>query len=806
MGILQSLREKQFTCIVEFTPHSRADVQRMAEVSRDLAALNDKYASKGVKIAGVALTQNPGGSLAYEHHAALAVLNEKGMGEGIEAMPHITGKEMNADALRTILRALAEAGVTTILALTGDVPGSAQGVFELDSLGILELANEISYSLLKKARNPEQMAQIPVLNAGAAVSPFKYTEGSLAMQLIKASKKVRAGAAFLICQSGWDAERSEFLLNELQVENTPLIGNVQVVNYVAARFMRSLPGCVISDPFLERLRGETADDAQERASQQAAMFRGLGYAGIHIGKPGDFQSAEEVEAILDRALEIPDWREHKENLTFPMPERPAPLLRSSASVSKAVHNLVFDEAGALHGIARAALSPFNRSAEREGGLYRLFKGWEAMGKGVLYQCENCGDCFLPENQYVCTIGECEKGLNNPPCGDADPTGICGNNPNRVCVGEKLYYRLVHYKALDSFKRTILPPRDYALRNTASVLNYFFNRDHATKPNPLASSGLIQIGELLHATIPFPGAAMRLMLEAGDKAFSESNKGRLVVEHLIADQARQGANYLDVNLDALGAPNAPDLMRGFVRMIREHGCGVPPCVDSSDVAVLRAGLEEWFALSDAAKQNGGETIRPPLVNSIPFVEREKFRPLIAMRADRPFGIVCLLVGMAGPLKSPDEMFEAAREMFSLATEAGFQPGDIFFDTVTLGIASDGCMDAMGNIKASHTRNSFLAIERIRKDPTMKGVHALLGVSNWTFGAQRRRIGHIRAFIAAAQKYGLDAVIADVEKEFGLREAAPELVEFVEMFVGLDGGEESMLTYSAEMQKARQAGWI
>ena len=90
--------------------------------------------------------------------------------------------------------------------------------------------------------------------------------------------------------------------------------------------------------------------------------------------------------------------------------------------------------------------------------------------------------------------------------------------------------------------------------------------------------------------------------------------------------------------------------------------------------------------------------------------------------------------------------------------------------------------------------------------MKGVHAVLGVSNWVYGATKRRIGHIRAFIAVAQEYGLDGAIVDVEKGFGITPAAPELVDFVKMFVALDGAEDSMMDYSAKMQEARQMKWI
>ena len=47
-----------------------------------------------------------------------------------------------------------------------------------------------------------------------------------------------------------------------------------------------------------------------------------------------------------------------------------------------------------------------------------------------------------------------------------------------------------------------------------------------------------------------------------------------------------------------------------------------------------------------------------------------------------------------------------------------------------------------------------------------------------GAPGRSIGVCRAYVALAQRYGLDAVMADATQDYGLVEAAPDLVELVE----------------------------
>ena len=129
MNLLQSMRDGYFCLVAEFTPHSAADVRKIAEIGKALPELNRKYGDQRVVFPAITLTQNPGGNLSYDHHATLAILRECGFPKEIEIIPHVTGKDMNSDALTALLQALAESGIATVLALTGDIP-SGRGVFE----------------------------------------------------------------------------------------------------------------------------------------------------------------------------------------------------------------------------------------------------------------------------------------------------------------------------------------------------------------------------------------------------------------------------------------------------------------------------------------------------------------------------------------------------------------------------------------------------------------------------------------------------------------------------------------------------
>jgi 5-methyltetrahydrofolate corrinoid/iron sulfur protein methyltransferase len=652
----------------------------------------------------------------------------------------------------------------------------------------------VNVDRLKTARKVEQFAETPQLVAGAAVSPFKYTEYSRLQQYLRVRKKVAQGAAFIICQAGWDAEKSRQLIEALAPLGVPVLGNVLFLDLAAAGITKDLPGCVITDEFMEKLRAETPADAVQRAAQQLAMFRGLGYRGADLS---GFESTEQIQKLLDAALAIDDWEKFKENMTFSPGSHAHPRgLSARPAWLDFLHRNAFEPDGALCPMVRTLLSPAEHSFERLGFVYKVFAAWEALAKGELFDCRLCGDCYLPEDYFICTQGACEKRMPNPPCGDATPEGKCGNNEKRVCVGELLYHRAIKTDDLAGLEARVNPPRDFRVNGTASILNHYFGRSHESRLTLLEQTGIIQIGETIHATIPRVGVAMRYIVSLGEEGFTRPNRGLLVLKDLFTSQARMKPAYIDINVDALGE-NTPHIMRQLIRMLKQYGEGTPPCVDSSNPEVLRAGLDEWYATPGA---------KPPLVNSVNYADVEKTEPIMALRREKRFSIVCLLSGPKGVLESADAMVNAAHELFDMARRYGFKPTEIFFDAVVLGLMFDSCVDELGNPKPSHTYNSFHAIERIMRDPTLKGVNTSLGISNWTHQVKRRRIGHNRAYLHAAMQRGLNTAIVDVTREYVIKPAAKELVQLVQTFAELDASEDALLRYSQAVRSIRQKSWV
>ncbi|MCX7767286.1 MAG: methylenetetrahydrofolate reductase C-terminal domain-containing protein, partial [Candidatus Sumerlaeia bacterium] len=371
---------------------------------------------------------------------------------------------------------------------------------------------------------------------------------------------------------------------------------------------------MVTNAFMEKLKSETPEDAIKRSAQQLAMFRALGYNGADIG---NCTTLEQILQIVDESLKISDWQTVKDNISFPPQKTESPQVPRPPLIMEYLHNLAFEKNGALFKLSKQLLMPAEKSFQQnQGFLYRSFLGLEQFIKGTLFECRLCGDCFLPEDYFVCTQGGCEKGLPNPPCGDPTPEGRCGNNEKRLCAAEIIYVRAARKKELPKLKQNIFDSRDTSLAGTSSILNHFFGRSHSLKATLLERSGLIQIAEMLHASIPTVAPAMFYLKELGEAGFTSPNRGLNLIVDLIISQANCLPAYIDINIDALGE-SAPLLIRHFVRQIKRYGRGVPVCVDSSNPEVLRAGLEEWYA--------NGTSVPPPLINSINYAELDKTRP-------------------------------------------------------------------------------------------------------------------------------------------------------------------------------------
>jgi 5-methyltetrahydrofolate corrinoid/iron sulfur protein methyltransferase len=799
---LLGLSDGRFPVLAEFVPLPGHDLNNFEKFLNGYAQ-KKSVLPEDMRLAGVTIPQSPNGLASLSPADVYSLIGMKNLWADLDVIPHVTAKDHNAEAVKSYLFGLRKLGLESVLALTGDKPSTGKGVFELDSIGLIELIREMNLESFQRAA-PGGFDRVHQFFILAAVSPFKYSEASQRQQYDKMLKKLRVGANALITQMGWDWRKSEELFRYLGDERiqAPVFGNVYLLSTAtpAPRLMYEgkLHGCLVTKDLFEKVAKESLTDHIERAAEQVAMYRDLGAAGVDIGGLWDFDT---LLKIMNRAAEIGGgWRRFKDNLDFGLktlpdgrpgyylydeggrrrePSRPKKTFRKRSF--DFMHRNLLTPGRAMNPALKKALGLSSSLRRGKGVPYKLFLAGEKALKTVLYDCEECGDCFLPDNFGRCTLGECEKGLPNPPCGDADPEGRCGHDTTRRCVGELIYDAAASegMEGLKKWAKTINPGRIAALEGTASLLNYVFEKDHAKKID------LIRIGESLHASIARPAAAMSELLAKEADAFDRPSGALDYVISLIKDQIQHGADYLEVNVDAFGERN-PDLtarmIRDYVRLIRKHGDGVPVCVDSGSPEVLIAGLEAWY-------EDAPPATPAPLLNSIKTYTMDRLFPL---RAEYPFKFIGLLVdihstGSEGSYYGIDELHGMARTIFRTATGThGFKPGDIFFDSTVFPLAIDMPMtpDTPG-----YTFRTFETIRKIKNDPELKGVHLSLGITNAVRDLPGRRTGVCRAYLAKAQEYGLDTAIVNVMHDYGKRPPAPDLVEFVGAFARQDGSAEA-----------------
>jgi len=797
-----------FNVLVEFTCPAGEPPKKLLDFLSAYEQRKPRW--DGIEIAGVTVTQNPSGAVSASPSDVIAHVQLAGGLRGLEYVPHVSAKGMNRSDLETFLKGLTSYGVENCFAVTGDKPIDSAPVFEMDSLNVLQMIRQMNAEAVLKA-GPTQPAK--TLGTGAAVGLAKYEEGSCLQQLIKLEKKILAGGAgFVITNLLFDARKAEDFFRYLQEREiaVPVFGNVFFLHEPAARRMldENLPGVYVSNELYEKVREDSYDGYILRAAQQVAMWRDLGAAGVDVGNVEDLDL---LSRILDQAVEIgSSWRDSVGNISFPPPmENPfyvyaqdgqrSPLREPSTPKKrlfmKWIHNLFFEPGSKGY---EAIKFLFERSQSIKDGerlLYEATKLIEYIGKSTTAKCRVCGDCYLPENFFVCLMGECTKGLPNVPCGDSTIDGRCGVDPSRPCAGRLVYdSALALTKEMSSLYQLVNPPKDPELKDTSSFRSYFLRLDHH-KHSPL-----IQVAELLHATLPKVKQAFEI-IKSTDNGFELDNPGLEYLRQVVEAQAYYRPDFIDANIDDAGEGDperAAELMRQCVRLIGQHGGGAPPCIDSSDAAVIRAGLEEYYRSRDLLAP-------PPLINS---ANRERCDFVWDLQKIGSFNIVYMLMDSAasetgmGGQATTEQLEQDALEFFREARSRGFATGQIFFDTTVIPLAVEFS-------RYDQPGFNYVAIESIRRimnNPEMKGVNTILGVTNLTRDfPPGRKIGILRAYIQIAMEAGLSAAIVDVSREFGSKPPNDsEIVEIVRAFTGQDGSTEAFDRMQSAYMKYKSFG--
>jgi methylenetetrahydrofolate reductase (NADPH) len=477
------------------------------EKQHDIILEAAEQARKGGRVHAISITDNPGGGPALSS-VALGVDIKR---LGIEPLVHLALRDRNRNQIESALHGLAAAGVSNVLVMSGDYPthdsfeGQAQPVFDLDPTHVMQLVTEMNHGLKHEILgHPVKLAPNHFF-AGVVANPFKTLEPEVMCQYYKLGKKVLGGAQFIVSQVGYDARKMHELILWLREHgrDVPVMANLYVLGYHAAKMMHAnrIPGCVVTDKLLQQLDEErqTPDKGRaaklQRAAEQYAVAKGLGYKGVHLG--GYSLHYEDVEHILDAGEALaPRWESLLGRFEYPQANafyyftrcgtglnttEPAPRPAKGAKplnfrLGRIFHFLTFETRSPFFGIWRR----FADWVERHPTFKAVAEFAEHGNKNALFSCLRCGDCALTDTAYICPVSQCPKGERVGPCGGSFE-GWCEVYPGeRLCVWVRAYERLKASHEEETLGSYIIPPRNWQLWQTSAWLNYFSGKDHTAR--------------------------------------------------------------------------------------------------------------------------------------------------------------------------------------------------------------------------------------------------------------------------------------------------------------------------------------
>ncbi len=296
------LRSGRFAVTAELNPPDSADPQAVYDRALVLSTVCD----------AINATDASGAHVHMSSAAVCALLTRA----GYEPVMQVSCRDRNRIAIQGDLLGASALGVHNVLCLTGDGvqvgdQPDAKPVFDLDSISLLQTARILRDK--EQFLSGRKLESPPKLFLGAAANPFVPPFDFRPFRL---AKKVEAGADFIQTQYCFDLTRLETFMAAARDLGLPdrvfiLIGVGPLRSAKAAEAMRNrIPGVVIPDEVVRRLRGVPADKQREEGRniciemiQQVREIPGV--SGVHVMA---FRQEELVAEIIEDAGLLPRAR------------------------------------------------------------------------------------------------------------------------------------------------------------------------------------------------------------------------------------------------------------------------------------------------------------------------------------------------------------------------------------------------------------------------------------------------------------------------------------------------------------------
>lgn len=211
--------------------------------------------------------------------------------KGVEPIIQMTVRDRNRIALQSDLLGAYSLGIRNVLCLSGDHQSfgnhpTARNVFDIDSVQLIATVKMMRDE--KKFLCGEEIKEHePRFFIGAVANPFA---DPFEFRVLRLEKKINAGAQFIQTQCIFDLDRFErwmAMVRErgLHKRVAILAGVTPLKSAGAARYMQSVPGMIVPDAIVERMKKAADPKAEgvEICVEQIKRLRSIeGVAGIHI--------------------------------------------------------------------------------------------------------------------------------------------------------------------------------------------------------------------------------------------------------------------------------------------------------------------------------------------------------------------------------------------------------------------------------------------------------------------------------------------------------------------------------------------
>lgn len=279
---MATLQEKNsahiFTITTELDPPKSASSHKTEEQVQKISSYID----------AVNIADCPMAKLRMSPIALSSIIQHK---YNVESIFHLTCRDRNVLGLQAELLGAYALGVRNILTLTGDPPTigdhpNAKGIFEVDSTGLIKIANTLNQGVDLEGHPLEEATNFYI---GTTANPGA---DDLDQEIKRLEGKKKAGARFIQTQPVYDIKETERFLEAAKGLDLPiLLGIVPLKSFkMATYFNNNVPGVHVPPSILKAMENGNRDTGLTIAREMAFALKEIGATGIHLMPVNDIDA------------------------------------------------------------------------------------------------------------------------------------------------------------------------------------------------------------------------------------------------------------------------------------------------------------------------------------------------------------------------------------------------------------------------------------------------------------------------------------------------------------------------------------